>query len=86
MTPPLEATPLGDVVMLKMKEGIRRSRSTTSVRSWAARHGKGLDAMRFLHRSCKPLDEVDLRPKDEKSGQRNLFSGFQDECEGYCGN
>ena len=37
MTPPLEATPLGDVVMLKMKEGIRRSRSTTSVRSWAAK-------------------------------------------------
>jgi len=50
------------------------------------RHGIGLDAMRFLHRSCKPLDEVDLRPKDEKSGQKHLFSGFQDECEGYCGN
>jgi hypothetical protein len=50
------------------------------------RHGKGLDAMRFLHRSCQPLDLVDLRPKDEKSGQRHLFSGFQDECEGYCGN
>ena len=37
MTPPLEATPLGDVVMRKMKEGIRRSRSTTSVRSRAAK-------------------------------------------------
>ena len=50
------------------------------------RIGKGMDALRFVHKSCQPLDEVDLRPKDEKSGQRHLFSGFQDECEGYCGN
>jgi hypothetical protein len=50
------------------------------------RTGNGLDAHRYLHRSCQPLDQVDLRPADEKSGQRHLFSGFQDECEGYCGN
>lgn len=50
------------------------------------RTGAGLDAHRYLHRSCQPLDQVDLRPADEKSGQRHLFSGFQDECEGYCGN
>jgi hypothetical protein len=53
------------------------------------RTGTGLDAHRFLHRSCQPLDEVDLRPADEKSGQMNMFRhlrGFQDECEGYCGN
>jgi hypothetical protein len=53
------------------------------------RTGTGLDAHRFLHRSCQPLDQVDLRPADEKSGQMNMFShlrGFQDECEGYCGN
>lgn len=50
------------------------------------RTGSGLDAHRYLHRSCLPLDQVDLRPADEKSGQRHLFSGFQDECEGYCGN
>lgn len=50
------------------------------------RTGTGLDAQRFLHRSCQPLDQVDLRPADEKSGQKSLFSGFQDECEGYCGN
>lgn len=53
------------------------------------RTGTGLDALRFLHRSCQPLDEVDLRPADEKSGQMNFFKhlrGFQDECEGYCGN
>jgi hypothetical protein len=50
------------------------------------RTGTGLDAHRYLHKSCQPLDQVDLRPADEKSGQRKLFSGFQDECEGYCGN
>ena len=50
------------------------------------RTGTGLDAQRFLHRSCQPLGEVDLRPADEKSRQRHLFAGFQDECEGYCGN
>jgi hypothetical protein len=50
------------------------------------RKGTGLDSQRFLHRSCLPLAEVDLRPQDEKTGQRHLFSGWQDECEGYCGN
>jgi len=50
------------------------------------RTGVGRDAQRYLHKSCLPLAEVDLRPSDEKSGQKHLFSGFQDECEGYCGN
>lgn len=35
----------------------------------------------FLHRSGKPLDQVDLRT-DEDRGQTNLF---QNECEGMCG-
>lgn len=53
------------------------------------RTGRGLDAHRYLHKSCVPLSEVDLRPADEKSGQMSMFAhirGFQDECEGYCGN
>ena len=50
------------------------------------RKGTGLASHRYLHKSCQPLEQVDLRPADEKSGQRHLFSGFQDECEGYCGN
>lgn len=53
------------------------------------RTGTGRDAHRYLHKACVPLDQVDLRPADEKSGQTNMFShlrGFQDECEGYCGN
>lgn len=35
----------------------------------------------FLHRSCVPLDQVDLRTEAEK-GQPSLW---QDECEGMCG-
>lgn len=55
----------------------------------ACRTGARLDAHRYLHKSCVPLNEVDLRPADDKSGQMNMFRhlrGFQDECEGYCGN
>jgi len=50
------------------------------------RQSGNFKAERYLHRSCQPLDQVDLRPADQKSGQKHLFSGFQDECEGYCGN
>ena len=39
------------------------------------RTGTGLDAWRFVHRSCQPLDKVDFRSADEKSGQKHLFSG-----------
>jgi len=35
----------------------------------------------FLHRSCKPLDEVDLRNLEDM-GQLNFFN---EECEGMCG-
>jgi hypothetical protein len=35
----------------------------------------------YLHRSLKPLDEVDLRT-DEDLGQMSMFT---DECEGMCG-
>lgn len=36
----------------------------------------------FLHASRVPLDQVDFRSKDEKSGQLNFFNN---ECEGICG-
>lgn len=36
----------------------------------------------FLHRSCKPLDQVDLRT-DEEKGQSTF--DWQDDCEGMCG-
>jgi hypothetical protein len=35
----------------------------------------------FVHRSCKPLDEVDLRSLEDM-GQLNFF---ENECEGMCG-
>ena len=35
----------------------------------------------FLHRDCKPIDEIDLEKKDDK----NQYS-LLDECEGMCGN
>lgn len=40
----------------------------------------------FLHRSCKPLDQVDFR-NAEDAGQRSMFDehGFAVECEGMCG-
>jgi hypothetical protein len=33
----------------------------------------------YLHSSCKPLEEVDLRTHEEKSGQLNLFDWAKDE-------
>lgn len=36
----------------------------------------------YLHRSCKPLQDVDFRSIDERNGQLSLFS---DECHGVCG-
>ena len=35
----------------------------------------------FLHKSCKPLDQVDFR-SDVERGQQLLWD---DECEGMCG-
>ena len=40
-----------------------------------------LKAVPFLHKSCTPLDEVDLRT-EEDHGQINMFDM---ECEGMCG-
>ena len=37
----------------------------------------------FLHRSCKPIDEVEFDVKDK---QGDLFYGMANECEGMCGN
>lgn len=42
----------------------------------------------FVHRSCKPLDEVDFRPRDnvkEKQLGFGLEISFDHECEGVCG-
>ena len=49
----------------------------------AIRHVEGMRGEVFLHRSGKPLEDVDLRADHEK-GQWLLF-GAEEECLGYCG-
>jgi hypothetical protein len=46
------------------------------------RHADGMKGTVYLHRSCKPLKDVDLRT-DEDKGQNNLFR--DNECLGMCG-
>lgn len=48
----------------------------------AIRHADGMGGEVFLHRSCKPLTEADLRTAEEL-GQMEF--GFREECTGYCG-
>lgn len=43
--------------------------------------GKGMNSEQFMHRSCKPLDEVDLSTAADH-GQVDMFNN---ECEGMCG-
>lgn len=43
--------------------------------------GTSLKGTPFLHRSCKPLDQVDFSTEEER-GQLNMFNN---ECEGMCG-
>jgi len=47
----------------------------------AIRHQSGVKGEQFMHSSCKPLSEVDLR-SDAEIGQADLFNN---ECEGMCG-
>jgi hypothetical protein len=47
----------------------------------AIRDKAGIHGQRFMHRSRRPLSEVDLST-DEDRGQLNLFIN---ECEGMCG-
>lgn len=48
---------------------------------WVENNG-GFRADIFLHRSCKPISQVDFRSETEK-GQMDF--DFQSECEGMCG-
>ena len=45
--------------------------------------GKEITEQLYLHRSCKPIDEIDFNEQDK---QQDLFYGMENECEGYCGN
>jgi hypothetical protein len=48
----------------------------------AIRSQPGFRGMQFMHRSLKPIAEVDLSTAEER-GQLNMFNN---ECEGMCGN
>ena len=39
----------------------------------------------FLHRSCKPIDEIDFENEKNKN-QLDFEFGMENECEGMCGN
>jgi len=41
-----------------------------------------MDQVMYVHRSCKPIDEVDFKPKTNVKEQQ---LGFGIECEGVCG-
>lgn len=43
----------------------------------------GLNAAQYLHRSCKPLDEVEFKPKDPSRQGKLIFHDF--DCDGACG-
>ena len=44
----------------------------------------GINGIPFLHRSCKPIDQVDFDASKPDWIQENLF-GMGQECEGMCG-
>ena len=47
----------------------------------AIRHQPGMRGQQFMHRSLRPLDQVDLSTAEER-GQMNMFLN---DCEGMCG-
>ena len=54
---------------------------TEAVKFDQAIRNSGTSAEQFVHRSCKPLGEVDFRNLEDM-GQLNMFN---EECEGMCG-
>ena len=51
------------------------------IRDGGTHDEKSTKSKQYMHRSLKPLDEVDFRNLEDK-GQLNLFIN---ECEGMCG-
>lgn len=45
----------------------------------------GLDSPAFVHRSLRPLREIDFQAIDKKRNALPLFDGMNQECEGMCG-
>jgi hypothetical protein len=68
-----DSDPKGWAEALRIDEGLRDS-------SWACT--RGMRQQMFLHDSRKPLAEVDLHEKDERTAQSQF--GFLQECDGMC--
>lgn len=66
---------------LRDEEPEQFKRAVDFERSVQEAHKNTFTSVPFLHVSCKPLDQVDLRT-DADRGQASLW---QDECEGMCG-
>lgn len=65
-----DADPLAFADACEVDDGLRAT----------GRH-KGMRELMFVHRSLKPLREVDFTAEDDPNGQ----FGFANECEGMCG-
>lgn len=46
---------------------------------------RGLRAKQYLHRSCQPLELVELNPNPKPRTQRMSFAVAEADCLGYCG-
>ncbi len=55
------------------------------IREGYARNRGNFKGQAFLHRSMKPLQDVDLSTEEER-GIMSLFPRWEDECLGMCGN
>lgn len=56
----------------------------TGLRREGAVVNRKMNRTLYLHRSCVPLDQADLREKDQRIGQSVM--SFDTECLGMCGN
>jgi hypothetical protein len=68
---------------MKMNDPASFARAVAFDRAIRA-HGsrlRGMNEQQYVHRSCRPLDEVDFRSAEDM-GQLNMFNN---ECEGMCG-
>lgn len=54
-----------------------------AIRTADAACARGLNEKLFLHRSCAPLETVEL--EKPQSATQQYFTGFAQECEGMCG-
>lgn len=67
-----------------------RIRGNTSQSTATDGCSRGLLAEQFLHRSCRPIADIDFAAEVAKEdaarhAQPELFDGFENECQGICG-